>query len=148
MAAEMQLRPHEMIRLLQLDLRERLLAAESLWLCLTCETCTTRCPNEFDPARVIDALREIAMRERPESVPRRIGAFHRSFLDQVRSHGRVFEFGLIASFKLRTGALFDDVTAAPEMLKRGKLTFRPNNIQGIDEVRRIFAECATKQEGR
>lgn len=49
MASEMEIKTHEIIRLLQLDLRERLISAKSIWICLTCETCTTRCPNEFDP---------------------------------------------------------------------------------------------------
>jgi len=148
MAAEMELKTHEIIRLLQLDRRERLLATESIWLCLTCETCTTRCPNEFDPAAVIDALREIALRERRDSVPRHIAAFHSAFLGQIRSFGRVFEFGLVASYKLRSRAFFADVLAVPGMLARGKLALAPRRIKGIREVRRIFRKCATREEPR
>jgi len=148
MAAEMDVKTHEIIRLLQLDLRDRLLAAESIWMCLTCETCTTRCPNGFDPAVVIDALREITLRERPDRVPRNIGAFHSAFLRQIRTHGRVFEFGLVASYKLRSGALLADVGAMPAMLARGKLALVPRRIEGIGEVRRIFDECAKREEPR
>jgi heterodisulfide reductase subunit C len=148
MAAEMALKTHEIIRLLQLDLRDRLLATESIWLCLTCETCTTRCPNGFDPAVVIDALREITLRERPDRVPRNIGAFHSAFLRQIRTHGRVFEVGLVASYKLRSGALLADVDAMPAMLARGKLALTPRRIEGIGEVRRIFDECAKREEPR
>jgi len=148
MAAEMDVKTHEIIRLLQLDLRDRLLAAESIWMCLTCETCTTRCPNGFDPAVVIDALREITLRERPDRVPRNIGAFHSAFLRQIRTHGRVFEFGLVASYKLRSGALLADVGAMPAMLARGKLALVPRRIEGIREVRRIFDECAKREEPR
>ena len=90
MASEMDLKTNEIIRLLQLDARERLLSSESIWMCLTCETCTTRCPNLFDPAAIIDALREIIVMEHPDFIPRRIAAFHTAFLDQIRSHGRVF----------------------------------------------------------
>ncbi len=142
MATEMDLKTHEIIRLLQLDIRERLLSAESLWMCLTCETCTTRCPNEFDPAAVIDALREIVLKESPGFIPRRIAAFHKAFLEQIRTHGRVFEFGLVASYKLRGGAILADVESVPGMLARGKLALTPKRIRGIREVRRIFDECA------
>ena len=142
MAAEMDLKTHEIIRLVQLDRRERLFAAESIWLCLSCETCTTRCPNQFDPAGTIDALREIALAESPAATPRRIAAFHRAFLDQIRSHGRVFELGLVAAYKLKSGSLFADVATVPGMLSRGKLALAPQRIRGIKEVRRIFAECA------
>ena len=146
MAEEMDLKTHEIIRLLQLDRAERLLAAEAIWLCLTCETCTTRCPNNFDPAITIDALREAVLARKQTSAPRPIAAFHRAFLDQIRTHGRVFEFGLVASYKMKSGALFADVGAVPGMLRRGKLGFVPQRIAGIKEVRRIFAKCATPEE--
>ena len=145
MANEMDLKTHQIIRLLQLDLDERLLASEAIWMCLTCETCTTRCPNQFDPAAVIDALREAALKKVPGRVPKRISAFHSAFLDQIRMHGRVFEFGLVASYKLRGGPLFADVESVPSMLSRGKLTFTPKKIEGIKALRRIFEQCATEK---
>ncbi|HCF62702.1 MAG TPA: heterodisulfide reductase subunit C [Myxococcales bacterium] len=149
MAEEMSLKPHQMLRLAQVDSRERLFEDDSIWLCLTCETCTARCPNGVDPARIIDCLRELALRAKA-SPPRRIAAFHRSFLEQIRENGRVFEFGLVANYKMRTGDLFADVTAAPGMLVRGKLALLPKGIEGIGEVRRIFATCAqaARKEGR
>jgi heterodisulfide reductase subunit C len=145
MAGEMDLKTHEIIRLLQIDHGDRLLASEAIWMCLTCETCTTRCPNEFDPAAVIDALREIALKEAPGRIPRRISAFHSAFLDQIRTHGRVFEFGLVASYKLRGGPLFADIESVPSMLSRGKLSFTPKRIEGIKALRRIFEQCATEK---
>ena len=145
MASEMDLKTHEIIRLLQLDLGERLLSSEAIWLCLTCETCTTRCPNKFDPAAVIDALREMALKDAASRVPKRISAFHAAFLDQIRTHGRVFEFGLVAAYKLRGGALFADVEAVPSMLSRGKLSLKPKKIRGIRDLRRIFEQCAAEK---
>jgi heterodisulfide reductase subunit C len=141
MADEMPLRPHQMLRLAQLDQREKLLADESLWLCLTCETCTARCPNEVDPARLIDGMREMVFQKDPSQAPLRIRAFHKAFLNQIKSHGRVFEFGLVFEYKLRSGALFDDVLNAPGMYLRGKLSLMPTNIEGKDEVRKIFEAC-------
>ena len=49
--------------------------------------------------------------------------------------------GLMAEYKLRSGALFADVTAAPGMVSRGKLGFVPHPIKGVKEVRRIFDAC-------
>jgi heterodisulfide reductase subunit C len=141
MAEEMPLKTHQMLRLAQLDQREKLLADPSLWLCATCETCSARCPNEVDPARLIDGLRELVFRADPSIAPRRIRAFHQAFLEQIKSHGRVFEFGLVFDYKLRTGALFDDVLNAPGMYLRGKLALSPSNIDGKDEVRGIFEAC-------
>jgi heterodisulfide reductase subunit C len=144
MAAETKLRPHDVMRLAATDRLDDLLAGESIWLCLTCETCTSRCPNRCDPARVMDALRELAVAR----APRPIGAFHRSFLDQVERSGRMFELGLILQYKLRTGELLKDATAGPGMLSRGKLKLLPHAIDGVADVRRIFAACrAAGEEG-
>lgn len=141
MALETALRPHDVMRLAASEQRERLLAAESLWLCLTCEACTARCPNGCDPARVIDALRE----EAAASAPRAIGAFHRSFLDQIRAFGRSFELGLVMTYKLRSGKLTQDVTTAPGLLGRGKLKLVPHPIAGVSDVRRIFRACEKEE---
>lgn len=144
MAVESELRPHDILRMIQSDMRKEVLENESIWLCLTCETCTARCPNDCDPARVIDSLRELSIGEgiRP---PRHIAAFHKSFLQEIRRFGRIFEFEMIAAYKMRSGALFSDVFAAPGMFGRGKLALTPTKISGVNEIRRIFDACS-KQE--
>ena len=146
MAEEMSLKPHDMMRLVHFDQADRILHSEAFCLCLTCESCSTRCPNECDPARVIDALREMALSRNAGNLPKEIKAFHQAFLKQIAQHGRVFEFGLILGYKMRSMHLFQDVDAAPGMLSRGKLTFIPRRIKGIDEVRQIFERCRVKDK--
>jgi len=40
------------------------LSSRTIWLCLTCETCTTRCPREIDLAKAMSSLREIAIAQK------------------------------------------------------------------------------------
>jgi heterodisulfide reductase subunit C2 len=145
MAAETTLRPHDVMRLVNLDRAERLLSNPSIWLCLTCETCTERCPNGCDPARFMDALRELALARQPKSVPRPLRAFHTAFLDQVHASGRMFELGLVMRYKLKTGELLQDAATTPALLARGKLKLQPPRIAGVADVRRIFAACRQEQ---
>jgi heterodisulfide reductase subunit C len=142
MAEETTLRPHDVMRLVLRNDRQRLFAGESIWICLTCETCTARCPNDCDPARVMDALRELE----PASATRKIKAFHQAFLDQIKSHGRLFEVGLVLQYKLRTGTLLQDVASTPGMMRRGKLNLLPHRTRDRADVRRIFAACADASE--
>lgn len=144
MASESDLRPHGVMRLVMQDRRERALADESIWLCLTCETCSARCPNDCDPARVIDAVRELSIESGAADMPRTISAFHKAFLEQIRGNGRLHEFGMVVEYKLRSGDLMKDVTNAPGMLSRGKLSFRAERIEGVDEMKRIFEKCGVK----
>jgi heterodisulfide reductase subunit C2 len=141
MASESDLRPHQVMRRVVSGSRERALQDESIWLCLTCETCSARCPNSCDPARVIDALREISIESGMAVVPRTMHAFHKTFLEQIRANGRLHEVGLVVGYKLRSGALMNDVTNTPGLLSRGKLGIMPDKIKGVAEVKRIFEKC-------
>jgi heterodisulfide reductase subunit C2 len=144
MAEETRLRPHEVMRLVSLDRRDKLASDDSLWNCLTCETCSARCPNNCEPARVIESVREILAKTSPGGVPRRVAAFHRAFLSQIRQHGRMFELGMVLEYKLRSGALFQDAASTPGLIARGKLKPAPHRIDGRDEVARIFERCLSK----
>ena len=144
MAAEMTLQPHDVMRLTARGRFDRVLAADSLWLCLTCETCSERCPTGTDPAAIIDGLREAAVLDGRRDVPRSIAAFHRSFLDQVRLTGRLYEAGFFVQYKLRSRALLDDIGNAPGLVRRGKLHPLPHRLHGIGEVRAIFERCGVR----
>lgn len=146
MAVETSLRPHDILRLINNDRRDKLMENDSIWLCLTCETCAARCPNSCDPARMIDTLREMSLIEGSSAAPKAIRAFHDSFLNQIKAGGRMFEMGMIADYKFKSGQLFQDVLSAPGMLARGKLALTPHKIKGVDDVRRIFAACEAAEK--
>jgi heterodisulfide reductase subunit C len=141
MASETELRPHQVLRLVMQERRDEALADESVWFCLTCEKCSARCPNDCDPARVIDAVRELGLEAGVADQPRTIAAFHKSFLEQIKNNGRVHEMGFVMEYKLRSGDLMKDVANAPAMLTRGKLSFRAEKIEGVAEIKRIFEAC-------
>jgi len=132
---------NQVIRLVQMGQGDVALESESIWLCLGCETCTARCPREVDPAGVMDALRELSVQKNPAKAARKIRAFHQAFLDQVKAFGRVPEFTLIGEYKMRSGSFFQDVLTAPTMAKKGKIKLKPQKVDGVKEVRRIFKKC-------
>jgi heterodisulfide reductase subunit C2 len=140
-AYQMDYPPHQMLRMVQLGLKDRVLNSNTFWICLSCETCAARCPNLCDPARVIDNLREMSLAGASSAAPRAIRAFHEAFLNQIKSGGRLFEVGLIANYKFTGGPMLADVMTAPGMFMRGKLKLTPRRIKGIKDVRRIFAAC-------
>ena len=144
---DMDLLPSQVIRLVQLGAETEVLESQSIWLCASCEACTTRCPMGVDLAAVMDALRMLAV-ERKATVPNGHGKeFNRSFLSSVRHHGRVFEVGMLAAYKLRSGDLFSDVGKVPQMLAKGKLSFLPNRSENAKQVREMFRR-AQEEEGK
>src|SRR5512133_3395107 len=65
MGDQMDLAPCQSLRMLQFgfpELDKKVLQSEAIWLCLSCETCHTRCPQEVDLPAVMDFLRREAVR--------------------------------------------------------------------------------------
>jgi heterodisulfide reductase subunit D len=65
--------PAQMVRMVQLGLKDELLESPSIWFCLHCETCGARCPNEISIAGLTRALREMAMEEKGEALQAEAG---------------------------------------------------------------------------
>ena len=61
-AFAMDLLPSQVIRLAQLGLEEAL-EANTIWYCASCQTCLSRCPRGVDLPRVMEALRQIVLRD-------------------------------------------------------------------------------------
>jgi len=142
LAPDMDLSPTRVMRLLQRGEVERAARSLTIWFCVSCQVCTTRCSQEVEIASTMDALREVARRhglQHPQS--RDILAFHRSLLRVVRRYGRLHELPLVVGYKLRTGHLLQDALLAPRLLLRGKIRLLPRKTAGVEAVRRVFRRC-------
>lgn len=141
-AGYMDIPPSQILRMVQTrrdDIRNQLLASKAIWLCVGCETCLSRCPQEVDIPALMDTLRQESIKSKkshPESAD--IIRFHSSFLDSIRYTGRLYEAGLIADYKLRSGHLFQDLLMAPRLVLKGKLGFLPHRIKDRKNISRIF----------
>lgn len=136
--------PHTIIRMSQLGLKKQVLSSCTIWMCLSCVTCTARCPKEVDLARIMDVLRELAISEGIVH-RKRIKLFEKLFLDSIRKHGRLYDMGTLVQFNLLSLRPFQDIELLPSMLKRGKLGFIPKDIKGIKEIERIFSKFSPER---
>lgn len=59
----MDLLPSKVVRLVQLGQVERALQSKTIWLCAACHICKVRCPQGVDLARIMEALRQTALRK-------------------------------------------------------------------------------------
>ena len=149
-AEHMDLRPSVIMRMLQSgDVAEEqeILRSNSIWLCLTCETCYSRCPMELDIPKVMDYLRERSYAEgKVNHESRDIVTFHKSFLNAVERNGRLHEMSLILDYKIHSGNFFQDVTLAPEMYGKGKLHLLPERIKDRKGLARLFKDQFKKRK--
>jgi heterodisulfide reductase subunit C len=59
--AAMDLLPSQVVRMAQLGMEE-VLESDTIWICASCLTCATRCPKGVDLPRLMEALRQVALR--------------------------------------------------------------------------------------
>lgn len=143
----MDLYPDEVIRMVILGQREAVLRCRTIWVCASCETCTTRCPNEVKIAELMDCLKEMAVQEDVPCPQPQVLALHETFLNNVRKRGRVFEGTLLAAYMLRSGEFRRKWKAGTwkgelklgwQMFYKGRLRLFPRTIKGKKEVRAIL----------
>jgi heterodisulfide reductase subunit C2 len=145
----MDLYPDQVMRYIQLGIREPVLNCSTIWVCASCETCTTRCPNEVDIAGAMDFLKQTVVRQKSKAREKKVLTFHQVFLEDIRKRGRIFEAGLMQNYMLKSGEAFSklkDLSILEEMrlgwtmYRKGRLNLLPHGIKGKGEVRELFKE--------
>lgn len=145
-ATHMDYKPHQVMQMLALGLYDRLLACRTIWVCASCYTCSTRCPNDIDVAGVMDRLRQTALREGVVPAEKDVPLFHRAFLDSIRTHGRVHELSMMARYKMATHKYFDDMKLGLHMFMKGKLKLLPSRITDRKRIQHMFSGSARSKE--
>jgi heterodisulfide reductase subunit C len=149
----MELKPAQLLRMIQMGQREAVLSSPAIWLCVGCDACGTRCPNQIRLGPMFDALRQMALEEEYAPEPS-VYALHRSFLDSIRMWGRVHEMTMLAEYKMRcllaSPALFldgivGDMKMGGDLMVKGKLSFIPERVKNVGEVRKLYE--GTKEHG-
>jgi len=143
----MDIYPDQVIRLVQMGQRDRVLSCNTIWICAACETCTTRCPNEVDIAGVMDYLKERAIEAGVQVPQTKTYIFHSVFLNDIKKRGRVFEGRLMQSYMIKSGELWKkikdgsikgEISLGWTLFKKGRLPLLPKGIKGKKEIKRIL----------
>ena len=72
---EMDIKPHQFVSYVINEDIESLVNSKSLLKCLSCMACVQRCPRDVKPGKLIDAARQIVVRQRggdyltPDEIP-------------------------------------------------------------------------------
>ena len=137
-AFAMDFKPNQIMQMVALGMKDRVLSSKTIWVCASCYTCSTRCPNDIDIAKVMDWLRQSALQEGVTPAEKEAPLFHAAFLESVRTHGRVHELGMMARYKMKTGKFFDDFKLGWKMFTKGKLKLWPSRVHNKKEIAKLF----------
>ena len=61
---EMDIKPHQFVSYVQNGDIESLVNSKSLYKCLSCFACIERCPRDVKPGKLIDAARQLVIRQK------------------------------------------------------------------------------------
>ena len=72
---EMEYHPHEFVYMVEKGDLESLMRSSSIYKCLSCFACVDRCPRGVEPAKLVEAIRVMVVREKdgnhltPDAIP-------------------------------------------------------------------------------
>ena len=88
----MEWHPHQFVQMVENGEIEPLLSSKSIYACLSCFACLERCPRQVEPAKLVQAVRDVVERKRgpqhlqAEAVP--------SYLD-----GEIPQHAIVSAFR-------------------------------------------------
>ncbi len=140
----MDILPHNVMHLLQYGQVDEVLHSDAIWVCASCETCTTRCPNGIDIARIMDTLRQYSRRQGVDASQSSIPIFHSAFLSSIKRHGRVNETEMALTYSIEDAGLLGLLKLTGlglGMFLKGKIKLMPSRIRAIKLVQNLFRKA-------
>lgn len=138
-AQEMDHTPRRLIAMIKAGQRHETLRSNTPWYCVSCYTCTARCPEEIPITETMYVLKEMAVREgsyQDSTAP----DFSKTFVRWVEDYGRSFELGLMGMHMIKHNPFgaFKLADMGIGLVAKGRMAFMPTRIKGIDSLKRIL----------
>ncbi len=139
---DMDYSPRALFALIQAGEREKVLSANTMWVCVSCYACTTRCPQQIPITEILYTLKRISLREglaKGTDGP----ALARTFVHYLHNYGRSFEFGLATRFYLfnKPFAMMKMGPLGLKMLSHGRMTLLPTRIKNVKQLEAIIQKA-------
>ena len=131
--------PNMVIRMIQLGEEDKLLSSRAIWMCVSCETCGTRCPNGIRISAVMDSLRAACLASGVKPADPVTVALHTSFIGNIKFFGRLHEATMLMLYKLKCGSIAkEDIDVGLKLFLRGKIPLLPKRSRNIRKIRDLF----------
>lgn len=139
MAGEMEYPPRKIIALIRAGMRDEVLSSSSMWHCLSCYTCTVRCPRDVKPTELAHALESLATEHGFKVKGTRTPAMYRSFVSSIKANGRVHEFGMMFKYYLSANPLaaLKVLPVGLQLFLHRRLPLFPHKVKGREELAQI-----------
>jgi heterodisulfide reductase subunit C len=150
----MDIKPHQVVRLVQFGRRETLLSCSSIWVCLSCEMCSTYCPNEIDVAGLMNHLKNTVVSTRKKPAEYEIALFQEIFLEVLQKYGRINDLQLMQRYQWKlitrgtsppANEFFKNVKLGLSLFRRNRLRILPERSRAVNEIRRLMEHHGSRR---
>ena len=138
--------PMQIIKMINLGMKEKVLSSSTLWVCSACYTCATRCPRNVNFTTLMMSLRNKAIRENLVKNEANL-KFHKYFFEVVNKYGRLHEPELLLNLmkKNDVNSLRHNASLALRLLKKGKLQIRAPKTEQNSWLANILEKTNEKE---
>jgi len=137
LASDYKYKPHQIIQLIKLDRIGSIINSNSIYLCISCEICSSRCPQDVNVSAIMNYLRVKGWQMGIYKIPN-ISIFYKLFLRIVGKLGRSYEPALILGLNLMSGKLFNDLDIAFNILRKRKIKLLPEFVKDRKKINQIL----------
>jgi heterodisulfide reductase subunit C len=122
--------PMQIIKMINLGMKEEVLSSSTIWVCSLCYTCATRCPRNINFPTLMMSLRNKTIRENLVKDCTKSN-FHKYYFEIVNKYGRMHELELLVKLLDLTNfnSLLRNARSALKLFKKGKLHLRAPKIE-------------------
>jgi heterodisulfide reductase subunit C len=140
--------PMQIIKMVHLGLKDDVLASSTIWICASCYTCTSRCPQGIDIPLLMSSLKNMAIENKvPAKIPTK-PKFHKTFTKIVGKYGRMHEPQLQVALMDKTNPkeLFKNARLGMKLWRKGKVKISPSKVSKKSDLDAIFENALKKEE--
>jgi heterodisulfide reductase subunit C len=137
--ADMEYTPRTLIAMINAGDRNAVLAANTMWACVSCYLCTTRCPQDIPITDIIYSLKRMSIAGRHykgTDAP----ALAKTFTDFVYTFGRSYEAGLATGYHLlrRPWGMIKMMPMGMKIFAKGRMAVLPTKIRQVRQLQAII----------
>ena len=134
--------PRNLFAMVRAGMREQVLRSNTPWFCVSCYYCMVRCPQDIHVTDLMYTLKRMSVKSRlydESTAP----DFSKTFIFWVENFGRSFELGLMSQHMIRHNpfGVFKIADMGLGMVTKGRISFTPKRIKGIESLRAILAKA-------
>ncbi|OQY35423.1 MAG: hypothetical protein B6I38_01545 [Anaerolineaceae bacterium 4572_5.1] len=125
--------PRRLIGMINANLKEDVLDANTYWACASCYHCTVRCPADIDIAAAMYAVKRYSMWHKTYADDLVGPVFSETFMKTVVRNGKSYEPILAPTYIFGFGAkeFFQEVQGATKMMLKGRIPVLPARIKRL-----------------